>query len=526
MYSISASYLGDKCGGTPHAVNIVRDDSCAPQTCQPSRLSSGDVETNDYSSDYVEVTRDKFSHSPFVLAVVFVHEGCTNIVMGFGCPASGTCTGGYNETDYAIARLNKDGSASIEFYSDRSCSSASLNSIKSGDKAALTTHECDVNLFKWYSSNNVEDVSGSNSTADSALSTGTIVAIVCGCVAAIFFIVVLSVCYRRRNQWNPKQQWTSTEGLDDADSLEAATRYNRGLWNDEIIIAKKLPRDKVKIQKLISRGAFGEVYAGQLHRNQVAVKMLLPATRNSLKHVDDFLAEAKMTAVMDHPHVVSFIGVAWDSLSDVCVVLEFMDGGDLRTLLNKYETSKHPVGFDKQKATIALHVCHALTYLHSLAPPVIHRDLKSRNILLNKAMHAKLTDFGISRERLDQTMTAGMGTSLWMAPEVMLGERYDVKADMFSFGVVLSELDVHTLPYAQEKKRSLDSGGRALADATLLQRVAEGTVRVEFSEGNASFITELGCACVSVDPSQRPSAAEALYKLQLVLAQGLQQLTL
>uniref|UniRef100_H3G6F2 Protein kinase domain-containing protein n=1 Tax=Phytophthora ramorum TaxID=164328 RepID=H3G6F2_PHYRM len=78
-------------------------------------------------------------------------------------------------------------------------------------------------------------------------------------------------------------------------------------------------------------------------------------------------------------------------------------------------------------------ICHALTYLHSLATPVIHRDLKSRNILLNHAMAAKLTDFGISRERLDRTMTAGVGTSVWMAPEVMLGEKYDVKADIFSF---------------------------------------------------------------------------------------------
>uniref|UniRef100_H3G6I1 Protein kinase domain-containing protein n=1 Tax=Phytophthora ramorum TaxID=164328 RepID=H3G6I1_PHYRM len=89
----------------------------------------------------------------------------------------------------------------------------------------------------------------------------------------------------------------------------------------------------------------------------------------------------------------------------------------------------------------------ALTYLHSCAPPVIHRDLKSSNILLNQAMDAKVTDFGISRERIDATMTAGVGTSLWMAPEVMLGERYDDKADMFSFGVVLSELDQHTTPY-------------------------------------------------------------------------------
>ncbi|KAL3664561.1 hypothetical protein V7S43_010314 [Phytophthora oleae] len=155
---------------------------------------------------------------------------------------------------------------------------------------------------------------------------------------------------------------------------------------------------------------------------------------------------------MDHPHIITLIGIAWDSLSDMCVVLEFMDGGDLRTLLTSYEEAKHPVGFDKQKATIALHVCEALTYLHSLMPPDIHRDLKSRNLLLNRNFEAKLTDFGISKERLDQTMTAGVGTSLWMAPEVMLGEKYDVKADIFSLGVVLSELDVHTLPYTQAKK--------------------------------------------------------------------------
>jgi len=241
--------------------------------------------------------------------------------------------------------------------------------------------------------------------------------------------------------------------------------------------------------------------------------MLLPSTRGNLAHVKDFLIEAKLTASMDHPHIVSFIGVAWDSLSDLCVVLEFMDGGDLRTLLNKYEANKHPVGVDREKATIALHVCHALTYLHSLTPPVIHRDLKSRNILLNQAMEAKLTDFGISRERLDQTMTAGVGTSLWMAPEVMLGENYGVKADMFSFGVVLSELDVHTPPYAQAKKSR---------KVGLLQKIASGEIRVDFSESSPKSLVELGRACVAVDPDERPTAPEALDRLQVILSQDLQ----
>lgn len=133
------------------------------------------------------------------------------------------------------------------------------------------------------------------------------------------------------------------------------------LWSDDVITAKRISRDRVTIKKLISRGAYGEVYVGRFYRQVVAVKMLLPSTRSSIHHVNQFLAEAKMTASMDHPHIVTFVGVSWDSLSDLCVVLEFMDGGDLRTLLDKYQASA-------RKATIALHVCHGLTYLHSLMP--------------------------------------------------------------------------------------------------------------------------------------------------------------
>ncbi|RLN31536.1 hypothetical protein BBJ28_00023727 [Nothophytophthora sp. Chile5] len=118
-------------------------------------------------------------------------------------------------------------------------------------------------------------------------------------------------------------------------------------------------------------------------------------------------------------------------------------------------------------------------------------------------------------------MTAGVGTSLWMAPEVMMGERYDAKADMFSFGVVLSELNMHTLPYAQEKTRFRDTDGRQIPDAVLLQKVAMGKLQVEFSQEGPQSMTELGRACVSVEPSQRPAAAEALYKLQVILTKEL-----
>ncbi|POM75555.1 TKL protein kinase [Phytophthora palmivora] len=250
--------------------------------------------------------------------------------------------------------------------------------------------------------------------------------------------------------------------------------------------------------------------------------MLLPETKKTMSQVNAFLSEVKLMASLDHPRIVSFIGVAWDQLIDICVVSEYMAGGDLKALLTEYENQGHPVGFDHTKVKIALHVSIALTYLHSCAPPVIHRDLKSKNILLDEAMDAKVTDFGISRERIDATMTGGIGTSFWMAPEVMMGERYDDKADMFSFGVVLSELDSHVTPYALSKSNSSTESSSdkpsKLPSAAILQMVAAGRLRVHFSEAGPQSMIDLGLACVSLDPKERPTAAEALYKLQQILA--------
>jgi serine/threonine-protein kinase TNNI3K len=265
------------------------------------------------------------------------------------------------------------------------------------------------------------------------------------------------------------------------------------------------------LDALLSRGGYGEVYRGQFNGSIVAIKMLLPETRKNLKQINAFLAEIKLMASLDHPRIIRFIGVAWDSLSDLCVVAEYMEGGDLRALLTQFEEVQHrPHGFGHEKIKIAQHVALALTYLHSLQPVVVHRDLKSKNILLDGQLNAKLTDFGVSRERSDRTMTAGVGSSLWMAPEVMMGERYDQKADVFSFGIVLSELDCHALPYSQKKETE---SGRRIPDTAVLQMVAMGRLRVQFSENASSAIVALGNECIALDPKDRPTAAEAAYRL-------------
>ncbi|KAE9024427.1 hypothetical protein PR001_g12676 [Phytophthora rubi] len=533
-YTIDKFYSStDVCSYVPNAVKAVESTDCSSVTC--SRDANNDTVTTECQSDFLEAMRLSFGSSQYILQVIYDDSECSTFSYAVGYRVTGSCERGYvaTESDYAAlfyftATLPDDGTAVLDFFATSDCSttSASSNSSEIGDVHApeniLQDATCiavdyssymylNTGYCQWYSSNTYDD---------GGLSTAAIIGVVCGCVVVVLIIAAAAVFYaRHRSKSKRGGHWTVTLPSGDLTALETAMNGQAGLWNDDVITTKRVSRDKVKVKKLISRGAYGEVYNGFFNGHQVAVKMLLPSTRGNLQHVTDFLTEAKMAASMDHPHIVTFVGVAWDSLSDLCVVLEFMDGGDLRTLLNKYEATKHPVGVNREKVTIALHVIHALTYLHSLMPPVIHRDLKSRNILLNQSKEAKLTDFGASRKRLDQTMTAGVGTSLWMAPEVMLGAQYDVKADIFSFGVVLSELDMHTLPYAQAKQRSLDTDGRKMADAVLLQKITEGQVRVDFSGKSPPSLVELGYACVAVEPDDRPTAAEALYRIQVILSQ-------
>ncbi|ETL78652.1 TKL/DRK protein kinase [Phytophthora nicotianae] len=472
---------------------------------------------------------------------------------------SGTCEVIGTTGQGIITNVYSNGSAQFQFFLDTTCTYATSSPYVIS-KDLLTSHAC-FQGYKLYSNSDgsttsgasqadgitsdTDGTGGTSSTAGSGSSdsSGSSIGIIIGIAAGVVILVLIIgiLCWRRcrhggkqedqshqvqspgvveqgatssaqfhRMPVSPQKTGTASTTLASSDGAIPSK-----LWDDEAIIAARIPREKVVAEHLINRGGFGEVYVGTYNGQQVAIKMLLPERKKSLTQVNAFLSEVKLMSTLDHAHIVEFIGVAWDSLTDLCVVTEYMVI-DLKALLSKFEEQRMPVGFDHDKVKVALHVAHALTYLHSCAPPVIHRDLKSSNILLNEAMDAKVTDFGISRERIDATMTAGVGTSLWMAPEVMLGERYDDKADMFSFGVVLSELDQHALPYSHAKNNT--HSGQRLTDTAILQMVAAGKLRVQFSEAAPESMVQLGLECVSTDPKQRPTAAEALYRLQKILA--------
>ncbi|KAJ0410476.1 hypothetical protein ATCC90586_000646 [Pythium insidiosum] len=173
--------------------------------------------------------------------------------------------------------------------------------------------------------------------------------------------------------------------------------------------------------------------------------------------------------------------------------------------LSDPELSQMRVSMLELLLRIALHIVDALVYLHSRQPPVLHRDLKSRNVLLSTQHDAKLIDFGVSRERGDQTMTAGVGTLRWMAPEVMQGGRYSDKADIFSFGVLLSELDTHRIPYNVD--------GAPMNDLVIITQVSMGHLKVDFSPEADNKIVRLARACMAFEAKKRPSAEQVLQIL-------------
>ncbi|KAJ0389431.1 hypothetical protein ATCC90586_011691 [Pythium insidiosum] len=127
--------------------------------------------------------------------------------------------------------------------------------------------------------------------------------------------------------------------------------------------------------ELIGHGAFGDVYRGRYDDSDVAVKVLSHDRRRDMDAIDRFAQEALFVASMQHERIVLFIGVAWTTPSDLCIVSEFMAGGDLQGLLRQYRAEGRAQGLTPDKIKIALHIAHALTYLHSLDPVVLHRDL-------------------------------------------------------------------------------------------------------------------------------------------------------
>ncbi|KAF0684770.1 Aste57867_23285 [Aphanomyces stellatus] len=301
---------------------------------------------------------------------------------------------------------------------------------------------------------------------------------------------------------------------------------------DAELLPLRVPMDALVETRRVghSRNGHYEVWVGQLEGRQVVLKKLAPAGAASTGDGDELpaarlLDEMRVLARLRHPHVVACLGVAWVSSTCACGVVEYMNQGDLRSVLDTA-----PLAWKDTKFEMALHVARALLYLHTQRTPVlIHRDVRAQNVLVHlpddsdSRLVCKMTNFTSARARtFVDTMTQGVGSALWTAPEVLRGDDYSERVDIYSFGVVLCELDTHALPFDDDAAPCDDPGHKRLrkeSGRSLVQDIMTGKAIPQFSPACPPQILHLAKQCLQLDPANRPTAAAIVDVLEKIVSE-------
>ncbi|XP_062213259.1 serine/threonine-protein kinase STY13-like [Phragmites australis] len=279
---------------------------------------------------------------------------------------------------------------------------------------------------------------------------------------------------------------------------------------------------KLDIQNQIAHGTFGVVYRGTYDGHDVAVKVLdwgQEGQDTAAKHREAFEKEVVVWQKLDHPNVTKFVGASTGTSqlkipkkgssagaggravpSECCVVVvEFQHGGTLKTLLYNHRDKKLPY---KKVVQLALDLARGLSYLHS--KKIVHRDVKAENMLLDRKRTLKIADFGVARVEAGSEMTGQTGTLGYMAPEVLQGQSYDHKCDVYSFGILLWETYCCAMAYPNY----------SLADISY--HVVKLGIRPDIPRCCPRALADIMARCWDGNPDNRPEMSEVVAQLERI----------
>ncbi|RLM91498.1 hypothetical protein C2845_PM08G22520 [Panicum miliaceum] len=269
-------------------------------------------------------------------------------------------------------------------------------------------------------------------------------------------------------------------------------------------------------------GGFGTVYKGYLKDGRVvAVKRLY---NNSYRRVEQFQNEAGILSGLRHPNLVMFYGCTPSTSRELLLVYEFVANGTVADHLHGHRAPERALSWPL-RLSIAVESAAALTYLHAIEPPVVHRDVKTTNILLDADFHVKVADFGLSRLfPLDVThvSTAPQGTPGYVDPEYHQCYQLTDKSDVYSFGVVLVEL-ISSKPAVDitRHRNEINLAGMAISKIQNchLEQLVDLDLGYEADPATKKMMTmvaELAFRCLQQNGEMRPPMKEVLEVLRSI----------
>ncbi|KAK9060068.1 hypothetical protein SSX86_020772 [Deinandra increscens subsp. villosa] len=264
----------------------------------------------------------------------------------------------------------------------------------------------------------------------------------------------------------------------------------------------------------LGQGGFGPVFKGKLEDGrEIAVKKLSETSKQGKR---EFTNEARLLACIQHRNVVSLLGYC--AFPEKLLVYEYVVNESLDKLL--FKSGKRDVLDWKRRYSIIDGVAQGLLYLHEDSHErIIHRDIKASNILLDKKWRPKIADFGMARlypEDKTHVNTRIAGTNGYMAPEYALHGNLSVKADVYSYGVVVLELisghKNSTFNLVPECQNLLDWAFK-LYEKGKGAEIMDPTLATSADPNQVATCTQIGLLCTQSDPKLRPTIRQVVVML-------------
>ncbi|KAH0660104.1 hypothetical protein KY289_028852 [Solanum tuberosum] len=347
----------------------------------------------------------------------------------------------------------------------------------------------------------------------------------------ILKFLCLSPSVRSSEETKPSKETTEAPSAETSDVQTAPTTPHRGMVQEIASQPRKFCFNELRLatrnfrrEDLLGMGGFGPVYKGWINESgtppvkpgtglAVAVKIL---NRYGVQGHREWLAEVHFLRNLHHQNLVKLVGYCMEGHQRL-IVYEFMARGSLENHLFRSMVLPWCT-----RIRIALGAAQGLAYLHEEAQkPVIYRDFKASNILLDADYNAKLSDFGLARDgpEGDQThvSTRVMGTYGYAAPEYVMTGHLTMKSDVYSFGVVL--LEILSGRKAMDKSQRMGEHNLVswakpyLGDKHHFWRIIDTRLRGKFSKKGALKCTEIASLCLRKNPKLRPQMSEIVEML-------------